>query len=120
MSAPRLREAPAALIPPPRLLPDRRGPRPLQGAVVRAQEGPGDPGADAHLPGRLLGVQGAAGLGLVPRHLLKEPPSRRRRSPWTAAGAAAELVCLNQSLLVPNQSPEADPVGGDWLVALAD
>lgn len=33
--------------------------------------------------------------------------------------AFLKFVCLNQSLF-PNQSPEADTRGGDWLVALAD
>lgn len=35
------------------------------------------------------------------------------------ASAFLEFVCLNQSFF-PNQSPEADTIGGDWLVALAD
>lgn len=33
--------------------------------------------------------------------------------------AFLRFVCLNQSFF-PNQSPEADTSGGDWLVALAD
>lgn len=33
--------------------------------------------------------------------------------------AFLKFVCLNQSFF-PNQSPEADTSGGDWLVALAD
>lgn len=33
--------------------------------------------------------------------------------------AFLKFVCLNQSFF-PNQSPEADASGGDWLVALAD
>lgn len=37
----------------------------------------------------------------------------------TLPSAFLKFVCLNQSLF-PNQSPEADTRGGDWLVALAD
>lgn len=32
----------------------------------------------------------------------------------------AFLQCLSEPILFPNQSPEADARGGDWLVALAD
>uniref|UniRef100_A0A493U3D6 Oxysterol-binding protein n=1 Tax=Anas platyrhynchos platyrhynchos TaxID=8840 RepID=A0A493U3D6_ANAPP len=58
--------------------------RPLQAAVVRAQEGPGHPGAGTRLQGRLLGEQREAGLDPVPGHFLRAG----RSSGAEACGAA--------------------------------
>lgn len=96
----------------PQFVPPRDTLRPLQAAVVRAQEGPGDAGAGARLQGGVLGEQGQAGLELVSGHFLSwggthkkvrwmlgGGSSRPPRSVRLSVAASACRGCLSPSKL---------------------